>query len=77
MKNGLHIDEAGTKRWYLDDKRHRQDGPAMIRADGTESWWLHGRFLGEGVEGFWAYWALLTDAQRNNLNLHTWLAKYT
>ena len=29
MKNGLHIDEDGTKRWYLNDKLHRTDGPAI------------------------------------------------
>ena len=99
MKNGLHIDEAGTQRWYLDDKLHRQDGPAVVYSDGseywylddklhrqdgpaavgacvTEDWYLHGKFLEEGVEGFWAHWKLLTDDQRNSLNLHIWLAKY-
>ena len=76
MKKGLHIDNAGTKRWYLHSKLHRQDGPAVVWADGTEYWYIHGKFLHAGVEGFWAHWALLTHEQRCNLNLHKWLAKY-
>ena len=99
MKKGLHIDNAGTKRWYLHSKLHRQDGPAVVWADGTEYWYLHGKFhrqdgpawvcangsarwflmsnyLGDDAAGFWTHWALLTNDQRNNLNLHTWLAKY-
>jgi hypothetical protein len=41
MKNGLHIDEHGNKCWYLDDKLHRQDGPAEEWANGTKLWYLH------------------------------------
>jgi hypothetical protein len=33
--------------------------------------------LGYGAAGFWKHWELLTDVQRNNPNLHFWLAKYT
>jgi hypothetical protein len=29
MKNGLIIDEYGDKYHYLNDKRHREDGPAV------------------------------------------------
>lgn len=32
----------GRKEWYLNDQRHREDGPAIERADGTKSWWLNG-----------------------------------
>jgi hypothetical protein len=42
MKNGLHIDEYGTKCWYLDDKLHREGGPAEEWADGTKRWFLNG-----------------------------------
>ena len=34
-------DENGTKRWFLHDKRHREDGPAVEYPDGTKSWYLH------------------------------------
>jgi hypothetical protein len=93
MKNGLQVDERGTKCWYLNGLLHREDGPAMIFANGTKFWFLNNKrhredgpaaeypddtniwylnddCLGEGDEGFWALWKLLTDEQRNCLNLH-------
>jgi hypothetical protein len=27
--------------WWLNNKRHREDGPAFIGADGTQAWWLN------------------------------------
>ena len=45
MKNGLIIDANGTKRWYLEDKRHRADGPAIEYADGDKRWWFCGEEL--------------------------------
>ena len=41
MKNGMHENKIGTKRWYKDGKRHREDGPAIIRANGNKSWYLY------------------------------------
>ena len=32
----------GTKRWYLGDKSHREDGPATIYKDGRVLWALYG-----------------------------------
>jgi hypothetical protein len=32
----------GYKAWYLNDKRHREDGPACEYASGTKQWWLYG-----------------------------------
>lgn len=29
MKQGLHIAKDGVKRWYRNDKFHREDGPAI------------------------------------------------
>jgi len=34
----------GTKYWWLNGQRHREDGPAIEHADGTEHWYLHGKF---------------------------------
>ncbi len=42
-KDGLTIDEYGTKRWYLNDKYHRTDGPACYYTDGTKYWWINGK----------------------------------
>ena len=43
QKNGLHIDDNGSKEWYLNDKCHRTDGPAVEYADGTKEWWVDGK----------------------------------
>ena len=31
----------GTKRWYLNGKLHREDGPSIEWADGDKEWWLN------------------------------------
>ena len=33
----------GYKYWYLDGKRHREDGPAVKCADGSKEWYLNGK----------------------------------
>ena len=43
MKNGLIIDEYGTKRYYLNDQLHRVDGPAIEYVDGSMEWHLNGK----------------------------------
>ena len=30
----------GDREWYLNGKRHREDGPAIEQADGTKYWYL-------------------------------------
>ena len=32
----------GSQRWYVDDKLHREDGPAVIHADGYQAWFIDG-----------------------------------
>jgi hypothetical protein len=39
----LSIYEGGTKRWMLNGKLHRVDGPAIEWAKGSKSWYLHGK----------------------------------
>ena len=34
--------ENRTKEWWLNDKLHREDGPAVEYADGTKKWYLNG-----------------------------------
>ncbi len=36
------VDQSGTKRWYLNGKLHREDGPAVEYANGSKSWYLNG-----------------------------------
>ena len=39
----LKIDADGTKRWYLNGERHREDGPAIEYPEGSKYWYLNGR----------------------------------
>ena len=32
----------GAKEWYLNDKLHRVDGPAIENPNGEKLWYLHG-----------------------------------
>jgi len=52
------IDEDGTKRWYLNKKLHREDGPASEYANRNKFYYLHGkrhRLDGPAVELFYGY----------------------
>ena len=44
LGDGKEIDiySNGSQFWWLNDKLHREDGPAAIYADGTQRWWLNG-----------------------------------
>jgi len=37
------FDFSGNKRWYLNGKLHREDGPAFVYPDGIEVWYLNGK----------------------------------
>jgi hypothetical protein len=41
--DGLHINANGTKEWWLNNQRHRTDGPAIEYTDGSKEWWLNGQ----------------------------------
>jgi len=41
MKNGMVIDTDGSKFWYLNGVKHREDGPAIEWSDGSKFWWLN------------------------------------
>ena len=47
MKNGLTVNEVGTKCWYLNDKLHRTDGPAIEHSNGNKYWYLNGINISE------------------------------
>ena len=42
IKYEVKVYSNGTKHWYLNGKRHREDGPAIERSDGTRFWYLSG-----------------------------------
>ena len=58
LKNGgLYVKtDNGTKYWFLNDKRHREDGPAIEWPDGkTKEWYLNGKLHREdGPASEWA-----------------------
>ena len=38
-------DANGTKRWYLGEQYHREDGPAIIWRGGHVRWYLYDRIM--------------------------------
>jgi len=58
----VKVDEVGTKVWYLNGQRHREDGPAIEWPDGGKEWWLNGqrhredgpaREFADGAKSWW------------------------
>ena len=43
----LEVDAYGNKWWYLNGKRHREDGPAVEKANGDKWWYLNGEEVTE------------------------------
>ena len=42
-KPKVKVDANGTKCWYLNGKRHREDGPAIEWSSGNKEWYLNGK----------------------------------
>jgi len=43
----VEVYPSGSNFWYLNGKRHREDGPAEEWADGSKYWWLNGEEVTE------------------------------
>ena len=43
----VDVYDNGDKHWYLNGKLHREDGPAVERADDSKSWYLNDEELSE------------------------------
>ena len=43
----VKVYDNGDKWWYLNGKRHREDGPAIEWADGSKFWYLNDELLTE------------------------------
>ncbi len=41
--SGFEISASGRREWHYDGLLHRDDGPAIISADGLKFWYQHGR----------------------------------
>lgn len=42
-KNGLFINAQGDSEWYVNNKLHRLEGPAIIDSKGNQYWFKEGR----------------------------------
>ena len=42
MEYEIREDEYG-KYWYLNEKLHRENGPAIEYSDGHKEWWINGK----------------------------------
>ena len=38
----VKVYKNGDREWYLNDKLHREDGPAFEYANGDKEWYLNG-----------------------------------
>jgi hypothetical protein len=43
IKYEVEVYEDGDKHWYLNGKRHREDGPAVEYTNGNKFWYLNGK----------------------------------
>ena len=43
----VKVDDKGTKYWYLNGKKHREDGPDIEFSCGTKKWYLNGKQVTE------------------------------
>lgn len=39
----VDVYDNGTRKWYLNDKLHREDGAACEYANGRKEYWLNGK----------------------------------
>jgi len=58
----VKVFEDGTKAWYLDGERHREDGPAIEFSSGTKAWYLNGQKLTEEEHRLRASGVTMDDA---------------
>lgn len=65
----VEVHSNGSKYWYLNDKPHREDGPAVELANGSKYWYINGKVhredgpaveLANGKKGWWINGVKLT-----------------
>ena len=77
MKNGMHVDRWGNKRWYLNGWLHREDGPAYEGASSYKAWYKNGvlhRLDGPAIEDADGYKEWYLNDQRY-YSFDDWLEK--
>jgi uncharacterized protein YodC (DUF2158 family) len=82
LSNGgeLHEQSNGTKYWYLNDKFHREDGPAIEYLGGDKWWFINDRLHREdgpaiefasGHKEWWLNNKQISQNQFEQLNLNS------
>jgi hypothetical protein len=74
------IDKYGTKRWYLNGKLHREDGPAIEWITGTKYWCLNGKYHREDgpaveYESGSKFWYLNDEKVHPETIVDLWLSR--
>ena len=69
------IDKFGTQQWRdANNRLHREDGPALIYADGSTEWYYDGLrhcltgpacFYSYGYKAFWIFGKQVTESEFN------------
>ena len=71
----VKVNDNGSKQWYLNGERHREDGPAIEWANGHKSWWVNDKLHREdgpaveyanGDKSWFLNGKKLTEAEFNN-----------
>jgi hypothetical protein len=70
LPNGGELREygSGTKKWYLNGKLHREDGPALVDVNGSKWWYINGnrhREDGPAVEYYNGYKSYYINDKRH------------
>ena len=72
IKYTVKVYPDGSKHWYLNGKRHCEDGPACEDANGDKSWYLNGKYhredgpaieYGDGYKAYYINDKLLTEQE--------------
>ena len=45
IEHTVRVYSDGAKAWWLNGKRHREDGPAVECTNGDKAWYLNGKEL--------------------------------
>jgi hypothetical protein len=69
--DGLRVCPDGTKEWFINGEKHRDDGPAVEWPNGAREWWRRGlrhRDDGPAIEKPDGYKAWYRDGVRHREN---------
>jgi hypothetical protein len=58
------LSQMESKSWYINDNLHREDGPAIIRQNGTKEWYLNGKNITKEITN----WAKERNIGLNNMS---------